>query len=158
MDVKRSSVAYDLSLFEEKKKISQPKKDNVIVLPKGKLEKNARRKINPLAMITTGLIFSMSVGVVGTMIYNQVQLTELTESINVTNKKLNEAESVYTQLQVNMESKLSLDTVEKYAKEELGMNKSLPGSVQYISLAAGDKSEVSKDGKNNIFNKLFKIF
>ena len=156
MSIKKTNVAYDLSLFEEKK-IKENVKDNVIILPKGRLEQNKRRKVNPLAVLTTGILFFLSAGVIGTMIFNQVQLTELTDNINIVSKQLSESESVYTQLQVNMESKLSLDHVEKYAKENLQMQKAAPSNIQYITLSKGDKAEVSNKS-NNILNKILGLF
>ena len=156
MNVKKTNVAYDLSLFEEKKQ-KESLKDNVVILPKGKLERNKRRKLNPLAALTTGILFSLGAGVVGTMIFNQVQLTELTENINVVSKQLSESESVYTQLQVNMESKFSLDRVEDYARENLQMQKAAPASVQYVTLSQGDKAQVSI-GSNSILDKILGLF
>ena len=156
MNVKKTNVAYDLSLFEEKKQ-KESLKDNVVILPKGKLERNKRRKLNPLTALTTGILFSLGAGVVGTMIFNQVQLTELTENINVVSKQLSESESVYTQLQVNMESKFSLDRVEDYARENLQMQKAAPASVQYVTLSQGDKAQVSS-GSNSILDKILGLF
>ena len=57
------------------------------------------------------------------VVYNQVQLTELTDQINTTTQQLEEAQS--TEIQLNMEAsqKMNGAAVEEYATNELGMSK-----------------------------------
>ena len=75
----------------------------------------------------------------GTMILSQVQLTE---NINDANALLAEQQSITTQLQVKVESQLSLRSVEDYAQNQLGMQNDANNPIPYISLANGDKAEI----------------
>jgi len=156
MNVKKSSTAYDLSLFDEKKKKGK-KRDNVVFLAKGKTNKNKKIRKNSLVALSVGLFLSVSAGTVGAMIYSQVQLTELTNEINIAEQQLAEAESLNTQLQMNIESRFSLNYIESYAKENLQMQKALPGNIQYVNLSKGDKADISaKSG--SILEKILNLF
>ena len=135
--------AYDFSLFEPSRKeqeqqrpapSKQPKKkNNLIRISEEQLEKSRRIKYKPTTVIG-GILFSM--------ILSQVQLTELTENINDANALLAEQQSITTQLQVKVESQLSLRSVEDYAQNQLGMQNAANNPITYISLANGDKAEI----------------
>ena len=91
------------------------------------------------------LFLAAMLGIVGTFIYGQVRLSELTNEINLSTNELSEKQSVYTQLKMKSQSKLSLQTVEEYAEAQLGMRKIEQNQVEYISLSEGDKSQVLED-------------
>lgn len=144
--------AYDFSLFEPSRKeqeqqrsapSKQPKKkNNLIRISEEQLEKSRRIKYKPTTVIG-GILFSLIVlTIMGTMILSQVQLTELTENINDANVLLTEQQSITTQLQVKVESQLSLRSVEDYAQNQLGMQNAANNPITYISLANGDKAEI----------------
>lgn len=144
--------AYDFSLFEPSRKeqerqrpapSKQPKKkNNLIRISEEQLEKSRRIKYKPTTVIG-GIMFSLIVlTIMGTMILSQVQLTELTENINDANALLAEQQSITTQLQVKVESQLSLRSVEDYAQNQLGMQNAANNPITYISLASGDKAEI----------------
>ena len=141
--MQQRSEAYDLSLFEPRRQEQElPQKNNIIELPSKKLEENRRHKLHPLRAFSTFCVMAVIVAIVGTMVYSQVQLTELTEELNVATKQLEESQSVYTQLKMKSDSQLSLETVENYAKDELGMKKISQSQVECISLSEGDKGQV----------------
>ena len=98
--------------------------------------------------MSTFLAFGVMISIVGTMVYGQVQLTELTENLNAATKTLNESESVYTQLQMKSDSQLSLQTVENYATGKLGLKKIEQNQVEPISLSKGDKTQVVQSGED----------
>lgn len=144
--------AYDFSLFEPSRKeqeqqrpapSKQPKKkNNLIRISEEQLEKSRRIKYKPTTVIG-GILFSLIVlTIMGTMILSQVQLTELTENINDANALLAEQQSITTQLQVKVESQLSLRSVEDYAQNQLGKQNAANNPITYISLANGDKAEI----------------
>ena len=136
--------AYDFSLFEPSRKeqeqqrpapSKQPKKkNNLIRISEEQLEKSRRIKYKPTTVIG-GILFSLIVlTIMGTMI--------LTENINDANALLAEQQSITTQLQVKVESQLSLRSVEDYAQNQLGMQNAANNPITYISLANGDKAEI----------------
>ena len=49
----------------------------------------------------------IALGATGSIIFNQVQLTELTEEIDTAAQQLEESQSVYTQLQMKANANLS---------------------------------------------------
>lgn len=139
-----SGEAYDFDLFQPKRSLEQPNKepDNIIRIPKEELKKNRKVSLRPLKVAAMVTFLLLMLGIVGTMVYGQVRLTELTENINTASKQLNESQSLYTQLQMKLNAKLSLDTVENYAENTLGMRKIQSNQVEYITLAEGDKGHV----------------
>ena len=150
--MEHKNLAYDLSLFEARPKERQ--KNNIIELPKEKLEQNRRRRTRP-ALVVVALFFTLMItSVVGVMIQNQVELNELTAEINAATKELEESESVYTQLQMRAESKMSLKAVEEYAHDKLGMRELEQYQIQYISLSEGDKAEVNETQENKSWGQI----
>ena len=144
---KDRSEAYDLSLFEPKRQElpASGKKNNVIKLTQEQLDKSRRVKIQPLHALATFLSMAVVVGIVGSVVYGQAQLNELTDQINTAQAELSEAQSTYTQLKMKSDSRLSLDTVEEYAKDTLGMRRISQEQVVCISLSSGDKGEVLQE-------------
>ena len=59
----------------------------------------------------------------GSLILSQLQLNELNTSLQKVNKQLSNAKSEYVQLQMAAEARASLETVEEYAANVLGMQK-----------------------------------
>lgn len=158
VNLDQRNLAYDLSLFEENSSRSK-RQNNVVKIPKKTQKVSTKKKLN---FATTALTFfstAIVVSIIAMMIVSQIQLAELTDDINDANKVLDEKNSLYTQLQMKLESDLSLTTVENYAKNNLGMKKISPNQVEYINLSHGDKAEVNdsadKKGILNIFKDLF---
>ncbi len=147
MSTSKQNIAYDLSLFEAKPKESKDRKNNVVRLPKDKLEANRRLKIKPLTALCVLLMSFTVVSIVSIMVYSQVQLTELTDQIDIVSSQLAEKESIYTQLNMKAGSKFSLRAVEDISSSDLHMRKSEPSQIKYIKLSEGDKAEISNNSK-----------
>lgn len=141
------SEAYDLSLFEPKTKEQQSQNNNVIEIPQEKLEQSRKNKVKPIRAIAGFTSLVIMFGIVTTMVYGQVQLTELTENFNKASKQLSEEQSVYTQLKMQSDSKLALNSVEDYAKNKLGMKKLEQNQMEFVSLSQGDKGQVLQNNQ-----------
>ena len=74
-----------------------------------------------MRLLSTFAMFAVILATVGSLVYGQVQLTELTDSINSTEQELAESESLYTQLQMKSDAMLSIDSVEAYAEQNLSL-------------------------------------
>jgi len=150
MASRNSNEAYDFALFEPKRQQQQvpQKKSNIIELPQEKLEQNRRTRTNPVKAASGFLALIVMLGIVGTMVYGQVQLTELTDQLNSSTKVLSENQSVYTQMKMKSDSQLSLETVENYATQKLGMKKIEQSQIEPVELSKGDKSQVVGSGTN----------
>ena len=163
-----SSEAYDFSLFEERTSTEErdsnarwdntqpehPKKrsqENVVELPEEELKKNRKPRRHLLRKAAAVLCFGVVFSAVTLVVYNQVQLTELTEEINTTAKQLEEAESL--EIQLNMEASAQMDgaAVEQYAQEELGMSKVSGGQVTYVNVAQEDQGTVVREATSGSF-------
>ncbi|WP_050697425.1 hypothetical protein [Anaeromassilibacillus senegalensis] len=147
MATHRKGEAYDFELFEPKRQLEQEQqqKNNIIRLPQEQLEKNRRPKHRGLKVISMSLFLLAMMTIAGSLVYGQVRLTELTEDINTYSTVLEEQQSVYVQLKMKSDAKLSLQTVEDYAENNLGMRKIEQSQVEYISLSKGDKSQVVEE-------------
>jgi len=157
MAYRNGSEAYDFELFEPQRKPEKnhAKESNVIKLPQEELEKNRRVKLNPVKMVVTGLVFAVVVGAAGAFIYGQIQLTELTNSLSSAVKTESEQQNVYTQLEMKSDSKYSVEAVESYAEQNLGMKKIDNSQIETVKLANGDKAEVViKDANKTWFQNL----
>ena len=98
-------------------------------------------------MALTVLVFAVAVGAAGAFIYGQIQLTELTNSLSSALKAESEQQNVYTQLQMKSDTKYSVEAVQSYAEQNLGMKKIDNSQIETVKLANGDKAKVViKDG------------
>lgn len=161
--------AYDFSLFEERQDNTVPAevpqkrergesapKENISYLPQEEPEKNrkAKPRIHPLKAIATALCFTVIFGTVLSLIYSQVQLTELTDEIATQTKELEEAQALEVQLSMASTEQLKSSEVEKYAREQLGMERVTEGQVEYLNLATTDKAEVLEETKQDFLGRI----
>lgn len=141
MTLGERNTAYDISIFEERKHIAE-RKNNILELPDKKASVNKKNKSNVMAVLFTVLTFSLSVAIVGAILFNQVQLTEITDKTNKVEKQLEESKSENTQLQMKVKEKFSPEKVTYHAKNDLSMEQTNPSQVEYFSLSSGDKAEI----------------
>ena len=171
----RTSEAYDFTLFEgkepeDKYTVHRKSKELAVGTGTGKEEgrlqtrskshvyriKKQRSRARTFRVVVSCFLLVIALGATGSIIFNQVQLTELTEEIDTAAQQLEESQSVYTQLQMKANANLSLATVESYAKENLGMRKIDQSQLVFVELSKGDKGEVVQDNSgNNFFTNLW---
>ena len=97
----------------------------------------------------------VAVFLIASIIHGQVQLTEINQEIINARAELAEKQSIYTQLEMKVDSSISTSAVEKYAKETLHMSKATNSQKEFISLSEGDKAEVILTENKNIFQRLW---
>ena len=106
-------AAYDLTTFENRE---QRPRLRVARSPKAK----RRVDLSGFKIIAVvAVIFSLAWGV----LYSRAQVTELTTQISSTESDLSEAKSEYDYLNLQLESRTDLETVEDYAVTQLGLVK-----------------------------------
>ena len=173
MAYENRNAAYDLSLFDDssdyvpgsaaperkeevhKKQERKRRKNNVVSLPKEELQKNRRRRHNKFK-IALGTVSGAATIIIGIIIVGQVRLTELNQEVITAKETLANAQSVYTQTQMKLESKLSTSDIEKYAEDKLGMTKATNTQKEFVTLAGGDKAEVSASQESdNLFTQFW---
>lgn len=133
------NAAYDLSLFEEKKR-----KKNVVRLNTNKLRRTRELKAKITLMIES-VIVCVGIGVgVATFITGQAKISELTEQSNYVSKQLQEKESLYTQLEMRKKAEILEEGLSSQAGD-LGMTKSK--NIEYINIVNSDKAELKIKNK-----------
>ncbi|MDR1253959.1 MAG: cell division protein FtsL [Oscillospiraceae bacterium] len=156
LGISEKNLAYDLSLFEAKPK-GQKYRDNIVSLTKNE-EKKQKAKLRPATLILGVCSLAVSVSILGITVYNQVQLSELTNKIYVAKKSLNESRNEYSQLKIELESQFSRENIEKYSIENLGMRKVDNTQIEYISLSKTDKAEIENSERKNILTAILEFF
>ena len=131
------------------------KKNSVVHLSEKQLRQARRKGINPLKSAITIFCVSIAFALVASVIGGQVQLTELTESINEATGSLNELQSVEIQLQMKATSNMNVDEIEEYARAQLGMGKINNNQITYVNLAQQDKGIVVEKTDKGFFANLW---
>lgn len=151
-----SNNAYDISVFEDENLENQDlhKKNKVIKIPKKKIEQAKRRKRNPLKLTVSFLFSAVVVAVVGMIIYSQVQLTELNQKISEAQETLENSQSEYTQMQMNVDAKYTTSIIEEYAQDKLGMTKANSSQKEFVDLSSGDKAKIIEKEDKSIFDTI----
>ena len=175
----RSNLAYDFTLFEEPQtrvtsaklrdkakksaKTDSAKQNNdsksaTDAKSKSGVKRIRRRKSN-FVRIAMGVVFGIAVAfIVASIIHGQVQLTELNQEIADAKERLAEQQSIYTQLEMKVDSSISTTVVEAYAENELKMNKAANSQKEFVNLSDGDKAEVSLSRDKSIFESIAEAF
>ena len=151
-----SNNAYDISVFEDENLENQDlhKKNKVVKIPKKKIEQAKRRKRNPLKLTVSFLFSAVVVAVVGMIIYSQVQLTELNQKISEAQETLENSQSEYTQMQMNVDAKYTTSIIEEYAQDKLGMTKANRSQKEFVDLSSGDKAKIVEKEDKSIFDTI----
>lgn len=159
----QANRAYDLSLFEtapelEKKK-QQPKKNNMIVLPDGSINKEARRRHNIFYVAAISAFVVVFTAVSITIVQSNVLINELNSQIVEAQDEISLLEGKSTQYQVQIDSKLSNEKVESYAENVLGMTKAENMEKEFVTMSEEDKGEVlAEDSQKNVFEVVADAF
>ena len=172
----RSSNAYDFTLFEDSDTYDPPrmrgKSKDRSEASDGDIQQNkdsrrdketgsrsgvkrSRRRKSNFGRIALGVIFGICIAfIVASIIHGQVQLTELNQEIADAKAQLAEQQSVYTQLEMKVDSSISTTVVEDYAKNNLKMNKATNSQKEFVQLSDSDKAEVTLSADKNIFETI----
>lgn len=129
------NLAYDLSLFEnrERKVKSVPKE-----LPKALPQSRLRVAAVALGRIFVGAMVGL---ILCAGIFSRVKLNETVYQIGKANSMLAELQNDYTRLNMQLDSKVSIKSIEEYATGTLGLNRAEKYQISYITLSGDDKIE-----------------
>lgn len=137
--MERQNVAYDLSMYEallEPKPQKETKQQSKTVKIKNKYAFK-----NFVNILSIAVIVSLIVGV----IYTNAAITQTTNKIAQTQNAITELESEKAYLEFTLESRMSLDEIEDYAVNVLGMVKMDSSQVEYVEIESENKTEFSED-------------
>lgn len=77
------------------------------------------------------------------LLYGRLRVDELTREVNSVSSKLTDAQAENVQLNMQLDAMISLEKVEDYAKNDLGMTKVEGYQIEYIDLSGADTVTVS---------------
>ena len=101
--------------------------------------KNKRAFKTALSMLSIAVVVSMIIGIV----YTNSQITEITTDISAVQREITELESEKAYLDFTLESRMSLNEIEDYAVNVLGMVKMDSTQVEYIEIESENMVEFS---------------
>ena len=135
----RQNVAYDLSMYESLLETKPEKQERTQQQAKTVKLKNKRAFKTALNVLSIAVMVSMIIGIV----YTNSQITEITTDISAVQKEITELESEKAYLDFTLESRMSLNEIENYAVNVLGMVKMDSTQVEYIEIESENMVEFS---------------
>ena len=136
-----NSVAYDLSRFEVQtverraQRQSEPTR-----IERVKSTPMPASRISPIKAIACLLLV---VAVASALLYTHVSLTERVSQVSYATEEYTKLEAEGVRLNMELEGMVSLENVEEYAQEHLGMTKKENKNVEYVRLNQENKIEVA---------------
>ena len=79
--------------------------------------------------------------ITGLWIQSQVSLTEISAQISLANKELTTQENIAANLEMQIEAKMSLISIEEYAKDKLGLGAPQKSQTEYVTVYEGTQVE-----------------
>lgn len=154
----RENVAYDLSLFEPKEAREAAEaavREEKAAAPQSTAAPAARPRaaVRPLTVLRWAAVSLFAMTALLAVMVGNVQLNRLNNQEAQLKSQLSNAKSAQVQLNVQLESRTSLDNVENYAVNKLGLQKIGPYQIEYVHLLNTDKVELGSDS-GNIFARL----
>ena len=147
---------YDFSMFEMKTNSTanvstapkrQPEQDKprmrVVVNNKKKTHVHVPAQVKKNSVVKAGAVLLGFLMVLGMLLHMQAKLDDINRTIARTEQTLEETKSETVRLQMELNSIVSIDKVEEYAVNTLGMVKLEAGQVEYIDLSEGNQITVS---------------
>lgn len=149
------NAAYDFSLFEPKPRVEPEEQKPAPKRPRRPKARTATsasvRPAQALRWTAAGTLCLLAL--LAVMLCN-VQITKLSDEVARAQKKLSSAQADEVRLNMQMQSRVSLDNVENYAVDKLGMQKAGEYQITYIHVTDQDKVVLVKDNEN-VFARLY---
>ncbi len=119
------------------------------VIQKTNKQLKAEAKRSRAAAIRIVAIAAVLFLALGFQIYGHVQVDELDQELNAINQQISVIESDNTRRNMELNANVSLEKVDEYAKNTLGMVKISDYQVNYVKLSDEDAVEVSGGKTHN---------
>lgn len=148
MAYSNSSAAYDLTAYELPKERAKPQL---------KLHKTPQKMVSAVLSPRVLSSFAIVVTLLCLIVYNQVQLNEVSGEINSLSKQLELLESENIKLTSELESTINLRTIGEQAKSELGMKRLDQYQTEYIELYQEDRIQLTQDSPDVSLGQKIKI-
>lgn len=151
----RSNLAYDFDKLERHyaaagvSRIKQPPELHVV---------ESRNEQSKGSVLRAAAVFVMVLAIISSILYNNMLLTELTSQIETTEQQLETLKNENRLMQVELESKTSLRTVQQIAENKLGMARAEDYQIEYIDLGDGDRVMLAKAPQLNLADHIQKAY
>ena len=147
------NLAYDLAKFENRDK-------KLKALPKVKPAPQPKTRLQTALSLIFGISVAICVGVVVSVsIYSRVILSETVNQITDAKRELTALQSEQTRLSMQLDSKISLQNVETYASDDLGLSRMDKYQIAYVTMSGDDMIANTEERENkslsDIINGLF---
>lgn len=137
------SLAYDFEMFAPKTATTPKSRDNIVVMPNKKAKKRQRAAISavsaPALLVMTA--FVVLAGLCGNIAL-RLQINEVNAEINAVKAAIAEVDSEKTELEVEMQRRISYANLELEATQ-LGMQKPEKENVVYIRVNDKDAAKTA---------------
>ncbi len=130
----KESVAYDLSRFDNRKRVKEADKLREVEQPKVLPKKNIITVPAVLAVLAAAALCFV-------MIHNYMVMTQMTAENQKLSNQLAEYRDEEVLLRAKQEGIYDLSEIEDYAQNNLGMVKFEKTQIEYIEMEKPDKSE-----------------
>ncbi|MEG2203704.1 MAG: hypothetical protein RRY21_00940 [Oscillospiraceae bacterium] len=150
----QTNVAYDLNRPERQ---SAPPAPRVKQPPELRVVETRRRR-DAGFMMRAGVLFVMTLAIICAILSNKVALTELTAEIEETQNQLGQLQNENRRMQVELEGRVSLRTVEEEAASRLGMAKMESYQVEYVDLGAGDQVLMTREPERSMADRITEVW
>lgn len=131
-----TNTAYDLSIYEPKRRRQEQEQAVQVRVVSKRSAQDIRR---PKAILQGAVVMAMLASIMSLVLYSNAILTELNDQISTEVSKNQVLISENNRLQAEIESKMSLRSIEDIAKNQLGMSEVEPYQVTYVNRCEGDK-------------------
>ena len=138
MSASRESVAY--KQYEERFPVKQEQRRDLRVAPAPRRRRRAGVRPSLVACIAILAVTSVYI------LFCQMQLTQLTAEVSDQNETLSELTAENVSLNTKRVNSMSIDEVEEYAANELGMVKMDNSQIEYVELTNPDSVTVANSG------------
>lgn len=136
--MEKVNMAYDLSFYEleqERHIARKEKKEGILIKAQTKFSLGKRI----MNIVSVAVVLSLMIALVAT----NAAITAYGSDITRVNAEITELESEKSYLEFTLESRMSLDEIEKYAVNNLGMVKMEVGQKKYVELESENKITVA---------------
>lgn len=150
---KQTNLAYDLSRYEYHKEVAEPKREQMI-------KRSAKPAPRGFSTVKTVAAVALAGALMCFVLYGKAEETCLQSEIASMNKAVDIEYSNGVRMKAELDGRTSIESVEDYAENVLGLKKLDKSQVEYVSLQNSDVIEIAETESNafvNIRNKFYEL-
>ena len=150
---KQTNLAYDLSRYEYHKAAPEPKREQMI-------KRSAKVAPKGFSAVKTVAAVALAGALMCFVLYGKAEETCLQAEITTMTKAVDVEYSNGVRMKAELDGRTSIESVEDYAENVLGLKKLDKSQVEYVSLQNSDVIEIAETESNafvNVKNKFYEL-